>query len=92
MVNDEKPESVDQLLGQLYDAELTLSLFWFDLFRRFPMVEDSEWYYLNGLKYVSDAELTLEARKELTDNYQKMVVVMGEDLTKKVFADVLDKL
>jgi len=54
-------------LEALYKIELALSYMWFDLFRRFPMTEDSGFYYMEALFYAQGASSTFRELGELAD-------------------------
>lgn len=75
-------------LEQLYAIESGMAKMWFDLFRRFPMVEDAEHYFLEAMNWGCAAASTFQYLGEMAD----LFTAMKKDLGEEGFAELLKTL
>lgn len=64
---------------QLYEVEMDVSKSFFLLFAKFPVVDLSISLFLNGLKWAAAANVTNDAKKEITDLYKVASEFLGEE-------------
>lgn len=66
-------------MEQLYKSELMLCQLWFDLFRRFPMVADSAWYFQKVMHYSEAATDTFVALGQFSEILQLIEKELGSE-------------
>jgi len=68
-----------EVMEQLYAAELALCELWFDFFRRFPMVEDSEFYFEEATFYANAARETFKGMGEMAEMFNEIEKHLGKE-------------
>ena len=72
-------------LDRLYAIEMVLAKLWFELFCRFPMVEDTEHYFLQGMHWANGAANTFKIMGEVAD----MFTAIKKELSEEEYAEFL---
>jgi len=76
------------LLEQLYLSEVAVARMWFDLFRRFPMVEDSERYFDEALLSTFAYNATIMLRDEIVE----ILDIVRKEYGEEAAAETLKKI
>lgn len=77
-----------RLLEQPYLSEVAVARMWFDLFRRFPMVEDSERYFDEALLTTFVCNATIMLRDEIVEILDIVRKEYGEEAAAETLKNI----
>lgn len=77
-----------RLLEQLYLSEVAVARMWFDLFRRFPMVEDSKRYFDEAVHSTFAYNATIMLRDEIVEMLDIVRKEYGEEAAAETLKNI----
>lgn len=80
-----------RLLEQLYLSEVAVARMWFDLFRRFPMVEDSKRYFDEALLSTYAYNATIMLRDEIVEMLDIVRKEYGEEAAAETLKNIQER-